>query len=81
MRLVAVETRRVGRLAGAGARGQRRARGRGHGDLDTATRLIIVNLALPPKYCPAVIKVRSLQSLDSLVILLVEILVNAVDIR
>ena len=31
MRLVAVETRRVGRLAGAGARGQRRARGRGHG--------------------------------------------------
>ena len=56
MRLVAVETRRVGRLAGA--RGQRRARGRGHGDLDTATRLIIVNLALPPKYCPAVIKVR-----------------------
>ena len=57
MRLVAVETRRVGRLAGA--RGQRRGRGRGHGDLDTATRLIIVNLALPPKYCPAVIKVRS----------------------
>ena len=77
MRLVAVETRRVGRLAGRVGRGGAEGGDTGPGHCHSSH---YCQSGSPSKILPSCHQGQVLQWLDSLAILLVSIIVNAVDV-